>query len=92
MANRVFEVFSKWTPKDNFCHIYESYEPIYLIFCSKYRNTIFYLVTNFEKNRSINATMRVLDFKNAKKFKMAAMTSSFLKLKKQTKKKRANFF
>ena len=84
---RPFLIYSK----NAICHTYQSYEPILLFFSSKDWNTMFYLVSNFEKNRSINATMRVLYLKSAKKFKMAAMTSSYLKLKNQTKKKLANF-
>ena len=78
MANRVFEVYSKWPPKVNFCHIYKSFQPILLIFGGKHRITIFYLFCNVENNRSIISSVRVLSLK---KIKMAAITSSVLKFR-----------
>ena len=51
-----------------------SYQPIWLIFTSKQRNTTFYLVCIFEENRSKIATVGVPN--RQKKYKMAAMTSS----------------
>ena len=55
-------------------HIGGSYQPISLILNSKQRKTTFYLLTNFEENRSKIATVRV---PHRKASKMAAMTSSF---------------
>ena len=50
-----------------------SYWPILLIFNSKHRKTLNFLVYNFEEDRSKIATVRV---PHSKTYKMAAMTSS----------------
>merc|ERR1712115_174077 len=55
-------------------HIGGSYQPILLILNSKQWKITFYLVLNFEGNRTKIATVRVPERKSAK---MAAITSSF---------------